>query len=132
MRSSLPSDLRISSRAAGSGCFLPGGGIFCLSSLSKTLTHRLNESASFGFQARSAQARFDDAKTFDYYGVLVIGRSIRLKPLERDRLDWRRQRVIVDSRHVHCLTFDEFYDDFAFKLEKYSHAAAADRGKSPA
>ena len=79
----------------------------------------------------AAQARFDDAKTFDYYGVLVVGRSIGLQPLERERLDWRRQRVIVDSRHVHCLTFDEFYDDLAFKLEKYSHAAAADRGEPP-
>jgi Domain of unknown function (DUF4263) len=78
-------------------------------------------------QTGSAQSRFDNASSFDYHAVLVIGRSAGLKPLERARLDWRRQRVIVDSRHVHCLTFDEFYADLAFMLEKYGPAAIADQ-----
>jgi hypothetical protein len=77
----------------------------------------------------TVQARFDNATSFDYYGVLVIGRNKDLQSLERARLDWRRQRVIVDSRHVHCLTFDEFYEDLAFKLEKYGPAAIADQNK---
>jgi Shedu protein SduA, C-terminal len=87
---------------------------------------KLHEMAHTG----TAQARFENATSFDYYGVLVIGRSQGLQPLERARLDWRRQRVIVDSRHVHCLTFDEFYEDLAFKLEKYGPAAIADQNQA--
>lgn len=75
----------------------------------------------------TAKARFDDHDAIDYYGVLVIGRSHGLKPLELRRLEWRRQKVLIDSRHVHCLTFDEFCEDLAFKLEKYAPAAIADR-----
>jgi antiviral defense system Shedu protein SduA len=78
----------------------------------------------------TAQARFDNATSFDYHGLLVVGRSQGLQPLERARLNWRRTKVIVDSRHVHCLTFDEFYEDLAFKLEKYGAAAIADQEKT--
>jgi hypothetical protein len=80
-------------------------------------------------KSETARARFDDRASIDYYGVLVIGRSAGLQPLERARLDWRRQRVIVDSRPIYCLTFDEFYDDLAFRLEKYGPAAQADAAK---
>jgi hypothetical protein len=75
------------------------------------------------------RARFDDHDSIDYYGLLVIGRTKGLMPLERKRLEWRRQKVIIDSRHVHCLTFDEFYEDLAFRLEKYGPAAMADEKK---
>jgi hypothetical protein len=37
--------------------------------------------------------------------------------------------VIVDSRPIYCLTFDEFYSDPAFRLEKYGPAALADAAK---
>ena len=74
----------------------------------------------------TAKARFDNRESIDYYGLLVIGRSRDLKPLEFKRLEWRRQKVIIDSRHVHCVTFDEFYEDLAYKLEKYGPAALAD------
>ncbi len=77
----------------------------------------------------TAKARFDNHDTIDYYGLLVIGRSRDLKPLEFKRLEWRRQKVIIDSRHVHCVTFDEFYEDLAYKLEKYGPAAMADDRK---
>ncbi len=75
------------------------------------------------------RARFDDHDSIDYFGLLVIGRTKGLMPLERRRLDWRRQKVIVDSRHVHCLTFDEFYRDLAFMVEKYGPVAMADDQK---
>jgi Domain of unknown function (DUF4263) len=74
----------------------------------------------------TAKARFDNRDSIDYYALLVIGRSRHLKPLEFQRLEWRRQKVIIDSRRVHCLTFDEFYEDLAFKLERYAPAETAD------
>jgi hypothetical protein len=81
---------------------------------------------------RTARARFDDRDSIDYYALLVIGRSHHLKPLDFQRLEWRRQKVIIDSRRIHCVTFDEFYDDLAFKLGKYTPAAMADDRKGAA
>jgi hypothetical protein len=60
--------------------------------------------------------RFEGAESIRYYGLLVIGRTGHLKPLERARFSWRRDRVVVDSRHVYCLTFDELYNDLRDKL----------------
>ena len=80
----------------------------------------------------TAKARFDSRDSIDYYALLVIGRRHHLKPLEFQRLEWRRQKVIIDSRRVHCLTFDEFYEDLAFRLEKYTPAAMADDRKGVA
>jgi len=64
-----------------------------------------------------------------FYGLLVIGRSQGLAPIEVERLNWRRKNVLVDSTHIYCMTFDELYEDLVFKLEKYGPAAAADLKK---
>jgi len=68
----------------------------------------------------TGRARFDYANIFNYYGLLVIGRSKWLAPIERERLNWRRKKVLVDSKHVFCMTFDELYDDLAFRLDQYA------------
>jgi hypothetical protein len=60
--------------------------------------------------------RFEGAEAIRYYGLLVIGRTGHLEPLERARFAWRRDRVVVDSRHIYCLTFDELYNDLRDKL----------------
>ena len=60
--------------------------------------------------------RFEGAESIHYYGLLVIGRSGHLEPLERARFSWRRDRVVVDSRHIYCMTFDELYHDLRDKL----------------
>jgi hypothetical protein len=60
--------------------------------------------------------RFEGAESIRYYGLLVIGRTGHLEPLERARFSWRRDRVVVDSRHIYCLTFDELYNDLRDKL----------------
>jgi len=77
------------------------------------------------------RARFGHASTLDYYGLLVIGRSRGLAPLEWERFKWRRERVVVDSRHVYCMTFDELYEDLIVMLDKYVPAAVADSGWKP-
>jgi hypothetical protein len=35
------------------------------------------------------------------------------------RLDWRTDKVSVDSRKVVCKTFDDFYEQAKFRLAHY-------------
>jgi hypothetical protein len=60
--------------------------------------------------------RFEDARSIHYYGLLVIGRTAHLQPLERERLAWRRDRVVVDSKPIKCVTFDELHDALRDRL----------------
>ncbi len=55
----------------------------------------------------------------EYSGLLVIGRNSALKPGERDRLRWRQQNVLVNSRKVECVTFDDLHSDLTRKLKRY-------------
>lgn len=43
----------------------------------------------------------------DYFGLLVLGRNTYLSPSETRRLIWRHQKLIVDSKRIYVLTFDE-------------------------
>jgi Domain of unknown function (DUF4263) len=61
-----------------------------------------------------------------YEGMLVIGRSERLEQRERDRLRWRRDRLMVNSKHIHCVTFDELYAHLDARLLSYEAAFLAD------
>jgi hypothetical protein len=45
----------------------------------------------------------------DFLGVLVIGRDSYLDGRGRQRLEWRRRHLVVDSQHIYCCTYDEFY-----------------------
>ena len=65
------------------------------------------------------RARFDHANSFNYCGLLVIGRNKGLATIERERLDWRRRRVLVDSKHIYCMTFDELFEDLTFNVNKF-------------
>lgn len=60
-------------------------------------------------------------------GMLIIGRSNGLELKERKRLKWRRDRVIADSKHVHCVTYDELYQHLDSKLRFYEAAYQVDR-----
>ena len=55
-----------------------------------------------------------------YYGMLVIGRSSTLDARQSNRLRWRLEKVLVDSKHVYCVTFDELYQDLHSRLETYT------------
>jgi len=60
------------------------------------------------------RSRFGENAT--YQGILIIGRSANLNPKEQKRLQWRREKVIVDSRQVYCVTYDELYEHLNTKL----------------
>lgn len=54
-----------------------------------------------------------------YCGLLILGRSANLGYREYQRLKWRTDKVLIDSKHIFCLTFDELYSDLATRLRIY-------------
>ena len=72
-------------------------------------------------QTREFVTRFGTEIT-DYYGMLIIGRKDALDQKERDRLKWRRQRVLVDTIPIICVTYDELLKDLDNRL-RYSEMA---------
>jgi Domain of unknown function (DUF4263) len=65
-------------------------------------------------------------RAIDYMALLIIGRNEYLEPREKKRLAWRQQNLLVNSKHIYCLTFDELYDDLLFGLDKYRLAPKVD------
>ena len=57
-----------------------------------------------------------------FSGLLVVGRNAGLSPADRIRLNWRASKVVVDSRPISCVTFDDLYEDLANRLRIYPHA----------
>ncbi len=47
--------------------------------------------------------------------VLVIGRDSGLSLADRRRLERRRDRVVINSQHLYCCTFDELLRDLRWK-----------------
>ncbi len=64
---------------------------------------------------------FEDlfGRNASHYGVLVAGRSHALQPGELTRLRWREQKVLIDSRRVFCLTYDELYAHLDSSWNRY-------------
>ncbi|HEX5272067.1 MAG TPA: Shedu immune nuclease family protein [Gemmataceae bacterium] len=69
------------------------------------------------------EARFG-ARSISYSGLLVIGRDQHFEPGEQRRLEWRRSYVIVNSKKITCLTFDELVGLLARQLAAYDQAMA--------
>jgi hypothetical protein len=57
--------------------------------------------------------------------VLIVGRDQHLQAGERLRLEWRREHVVVNSKHIVCVTSDELLEDLVFRLDQYAAAGAA-------
>jgi hypothetical protein len=65
------------------------------------------------------EARFGK-RTIRYTGVLVIGRHQHMSDAERLRLEWRREHLVVNSKKVVCITYDQLVDDCLFRLAEYA------------
>ncbi len=52
-----------------------------------------------------------------FVGMLVIGRSAFLTAAEKDRLAWRRDKVVINSHHVLIYTFDELLERVQDKID---------------
>lgn len=61
------------------------------------------------------EARFGK-RAIDFAGLLVIGRNQHMDAGERLRLEWRREHVIVYSKKIQCITFDELLDDILTRV----------------
>ena len=59
------------------------------------------------------------SENIEYQGILVIGRDEFLSELEKARLKWYLNRVVVDSRKVICKTFDQLARDIRHRLSQY-------------
>lgn len=59
------------------------------------------------------------SRRIDYVGMLIIGRNHDLEPREKKRLVWRQEHLVLNSKHVFCLTFDDLYNDLLFRINKY-------------
>jgi hypothetical protein len=64
------------------------------------------------------EARFGK-RAIDYTGVLVIGRDQHMNTGERDRVRWRREHIIVNSKRIFCVTYDELLEDLTARLDWY-------------
>ncbi len=62
-----------------------------------------------------------------YEGLLIAGRTGDLNQKEQDRLRWRRDKVLLNSKHVHCVTFDELHEHLEARLSSYEAAYQAER-----
>jgi hypothetical protein len=61
------------------------------------------------------EARFG-ARPIEYTAVLVAGRNQYLDRGELLRLAWRREHVVVHSKKIHCVTYDQLVDDLLSSL----------------
>lgn len=59
-------------------------------------------------------------RTIEFEAALVIGREAGLVISEISRFEWRRQHVVVCSKHIWCVTFDELLREMQTRLETLS------------
>ena len=57
-----------------------------------------------------------DAK---FQGLIVAGKDMNLAPQEQARLKWRVDKVMVDSKAVSCVSFNDLATDLDYYLSKY-------------
>lgn len=69
-------------------------------------------------ETRDFEYRFGH-RSIDYMGLLIIGRNSYLSPKNKDRLNWRRQKTLVNSKHINCVTFDELYQMLSVRENWY-------------
>ncbi|MBD2180200.1 DUF4263 domain-containing protein [Planktothrix sp. FACHB-1355] len=67
-----------------------------------------------------------NSKTINYIGLLVIGRDESIEIRERRRLEWRQEKTIVNSKHIHCVTYDKLCRDLASYIAQYQFSEQID------
>lgn len=63
------------------------------------------------------------SRTIRHLGILVVGRKEHLGPREEQRLRWRQEFVLLNSKQIHCKTFDQLCDDILDRLAQFPLAA---------
>lgn len=57
-----------------------------------------------------------------FTGMLVLGRNSFIGERERRRLNWRSEKVLIDSNTITCMTFDDLYTFLRDKLTSFEQA----------
>lgn len=55
------------------------------------------------------------------FAMLVCGRDSVLGPAEQQRLEWREDKVVVNSNRIFCLTYDELSQELSERVEYESN-----------
>jgi hypothetical protein len=51
-------------------------------------------------------------KDIDFEGILIIGRNSSFNTeIDKKRFRWRRRHTIIQSKKIHCVTYDELLED---------------------
>ena len=62
-------------------------------------------------QTSSFEDKFGSGN-IDFEGLLIIGRNSSLKSIiDKKRFKWRRSHTIIQSKKIHCVTYDELLED---------------------
>jgi hypothetical protein len=64
-----------------------------------------------------------------FSGMLIIGRNSGVSDDDRIRLEWRADKVLVDSHVINCITFDDLHQALERRLELYPAASMAKKKK---
>jgi hypothetical protein len=64
-----------------------------------------------------------------FFGLLIVGRNASLDQTRRSRLDWRTEKVLVDSHPITCLTFDDLHESLRERFIRYRAAARLETKK---
>ncbi|MEH1904151.1 Shedu immune nuclease family protein [Nostoc sp.] len=71
------------------------------------------------FKSTTSARSIFGSENIEFYGILVIGRDAFISPIDKARLTWRLNKVLVDSRKVICITFDQLARDIRDRLSLY-------------
>lgn len=64
-------------------------------------------------------ARFG-GRAIDYEAILVIGRDQFVSVGDRLRMEWRNQKIVINSLRVHCITFDRLFLELSARLNLFA------------
>jgi len=67
-----------------------------------------------------------DSDSINFYGMLIIGRDSFLSPIDKNRLRWRLNKVLIDSQKIICITFDQLARDLKDRLSLYQVSYESD------
>jgi hypothetical protein len=70
------------------------------------------------------EARFG-SRAIRYAGVLIVGRNQHMTAGERLRLEWRRDHVVINSKHIFCVTYDQLLEDLLLFLDKFTSTVSS-------
>jgi hypothetical protein len=58
-------------------------------------------------------------RNINYIGLLIIGRNNSILPEEKYRFEWRQDNVIVNSKPIMIITFDDLYETLYLRFQAY-------------